>query len=441
MNDTHAAATDCDVLIAGGGMVGVSLALALDTVSGGRLRIVLAEGFPLPAATNGTQATLAYRPSFDARATALAHGSRIIFEQLGVWPTLSQHATPITTIHVAERDRFGSAELHAAERGWPALGYVVENAWLGNALMDELRRRRAVTVMSPAKVTGCAPGPQAATVTLETGIPEANPQASAETQTLRCKLIAIADGADSRLRQQLGITTTAHAYGRDALITNVCCAEPHRGVAYERFTDWGPMALLPLADSDDGQPRAALVWTMPPERANRLLDVSDGVFLNTLQQRFGNRLGPFTRVGQRFRYPLQLIRADEQVRRQIVLVGNAAHSLHPVAGQGFNLALRDVQRLADCIARAEDPGAAQALGQYLERQQLDQWRTTIFSDRVTALFESGNFVAGGLRRLGLLALDLNPLLKNAFVDQTAGYHAGAALGHSNTPGSKARRPA
>lgn len=436
MTDAPAATTDCDVLIAGGGMVGVSLALALDTASGGRLRIVLAEGFALPAANPAAQTKPAYRPSFDARATALAHGSRIIFEQLGVWPTLAQHVTPITTIHVAERDHFGSAELHAGERGWPALGYVVENAWLGNALLDEVRRRPAVTVLSPAKVTRCTPGPEVATVTLES-----DATIHETTRELRCKLIAIADGADSLLRQQLGITTTAHAYGRDALIANVCFAEPHNGVAYERFTDWGPMALLPLADSDDGQPRAGLVWTMPPERAQRLLDANDGVFLNTLQQRFGNRLGPFTRVGQRFRYPLQLIRADEQVRRQIVLVGNAAHSLHPVAGQGFNLALRDVQRLADCIAHAEDPGAATVLSHYLERQQLDQWRTTIFSDRVTALFETGNPIAGGLRRLGLLALDLNPSLKNAFVDQTAGFHAGAALGHSTPASGSARRPA
>lgn len=421
-------ALHCDVLIAGGGMVGVSFALALDTAAKGALKIVLAEGFAIPPST---QSAPIYRPSFDARATALAHGSRVILEQLGVWKVLAPHATAITDIHVSERDRFGSAELHADERGWPALGYVVENAWLGNALMAELRTRTAVTLLSPATVTHCTPGAETAAVTLvHNGV----------TQVARAKLVAIADGAESGLRKQLGIGSDNRGYGRDAVIANICCSEPHAGFAYERFTDWGPMALLPLSDSDDGQPRMALVWTMTPERAERLMNASDGVFLNTLQQRFGTRQGNFTRVGQRFRYPLQLIRAEEQVRRQIVLIGNAAHSLHPVAGQGFNLALRDVQRLADIVGHASDPGAQQVLAQYLERQKLDQWKTTLFSDRLTALFENGGAAVGGLRRLGLLALDLNPSLKNAFVDQTSGYHGGAALGFSSTP-TKSRRPA
>src|SRR5690606_25731580 len=389
--------TDCDVLIAGGGMVGLSFALALDTASQGRLRIVLAEGFAVPETKNNA---LSYRPSFDARSSALAHGSRLILDALGVWKKLSEHATPITTIHVSERDHFGSAELRAEERGWPALGYVVENAWLGNALMDELCRRSAIQWLNPATVTDCKPGADFATATIDM---------SGEQKPLRCKLIAIADGAESKLRQQLGITTTKSAYGRDAIIANICCSDPHRGVAFERFTDWGPMALLPLEASDDGQPRLALVWTMTPERSQRLLEASDGVFLNTLQQRFGNRLGQFTRVGQRFKYPLQLSRADEQVRGQIVVIGNAAHTLHPVAGQGFNLALRDVQRLADAIAQARDssPGDAKTLSRYLESQQLDQWKTIVFSDRLTALFDQSSFAVGGLRRLGLLALDLN----------------------------------
>jgi 2-polyprenyl-6-methoxyphenol 4-hydroxylase len=424
---------DCDVLIAGGGMVGLSFALALDTVSKGALNIALAEGFAIPPAN-----ALQYRPSFDARSSALAHGSRLILESLGVWPQLSEHATPIETIHVSERDRFGSAELRAEERGWPALGYVVENARLGIALMAALRQRPSIRFLNPATVTACRPGADCATAELDV---------NGEATTLRAKLIAIADGADSKLRQQLGIATTTSAYGRDAIIANVCCSEPHRGVAYERFTDWGPMALLPLGDSADGQPRMALVWTMTPERARKLLDAGDGVFLNTLQQRFGSRQGQFTRVGQRFKYPLQLIRADEQVRRQMVVIGNAAHTLHPVAGQGFNLALRDVQRLAEIVARADangacDPGDAARLSRYLESQQLDQWKTIVFSDRLTALFEHGSGAIGGLRRLGLLALDLNPSLKNGFVDQTSGYHAGAALGHQSPINkSSSRRPA
>lgn len=408
-----------DVVIAGGGMVGLSLALALDHIGGGRLRLLLVESF---AAGAGSAAPV-YRPSFDARATALSHGSRSILEKLGLWDTLSAHTTAITDIHVSERGRFGSVALNAQQRGWPALGYVVENAWLGNVLLAAARRRPAISLLSPAAVVGCAPGADHALITIEE---------SGARREIGAALIAIAAGADSDLREKLGIATKVSDYQQQAIITNVCCRQAHRGWAYERFTDWGPMALLPLTDSEAGEARLALVWTMPPERAAQLLGSSDGIFLNTLQQRFGHRQGHFLRVGQRHAYDLKLVAAEEQIRRQLVLVGNAAHSLHPVAGQGFNLALRDVQRLAETVCEAaaagEDIGAVPVLQRYLQRQALDQWKTVLFSDRVSALFERPQPLLGGLRRLGLIALDLNPTLKNGFIDQTAGYHPGAALG-------------
>jgi 2-polyprenyl-6-methoxyphenol hydroxylase-like FAD-dependent oxidoreductase len=176
----------------------------------------------------------------------------------------------------------------------------------------------------------------------------------------------------------------------------------------------------------------ALVWTMQSARAQELINNSDEKFLNTLQNRFGGRQGKFIQVGQRHCYDLKLTEASEQVRRQIVLIGNAAHSLHPVAGQGFNLALRDVQRLAEVVAHAaaqqESIGELSVLRRYREHQAADQSRTLLFSDRITALFERPGFIVGGLRHIGLLALDLNVELKNRFVDHTAGFHPGAALG-------------
>ncbi len=407
-----------DVLIVGGGMVGASFALALDTLTKGALRIALVEGFPIPANT-GTE----LRPSFDARATALAYGSRVILERLDLWSTLSPHVTAITDIRVSERSRAGSAELTAAERGWPALGYVVENARLGQTLFAALRQRRTIDVINPATVTAVQPGRDLATATIEQ---------NGERQTLTARLVVIADGADSGLRRQLGIETSVRDYQQQALITNVSCERPHAGCAYERFTDWGPMALLPLNDGDDGKPRMALVWTMTPERAAELQEASDGLLLDTLQQRFGHRQGRFTRVGTRHCYDLRLVQAQEQVRRQIVLAGNAAHSLHPVAGQGFNLALRDLLRLAEVVseasARDEAFGELTVLQRYLDRQSTDQWRTTLLSDRLPALFDNRRGPLPHLRRLGLLALDLNPALKNVFVDHTAGFHPGAALG-------------
>ncbi len=424
-----------DVIIAGGGMVGISFALALNRLSKGELSILIAESFAVP---QSEQTQPIYRPSFDARATALSYGSRRILDNLGVWPTLEQHVAPITGIHVSERERFGSVQLTAHERGWLALGYVVENMWLGNVLANELRKHPAITLLSPATVVDCKPGSACAQVAIKH---------SGETKQLTANLLAVADGAASSLRAKLNIGVHEHDYHRQAIIANLCCSQPHNGLAYERFTDWGPMALLPLIsqlpltasrtlneNNSASETRMALVWTMSTERAQRLLEASDGVFLNTLQQRFGNRQGQFTRIGERHCYDLKRVTAEEQIRRQIVLIGNAAHSLHPVAGQGFNLALRDVQRLAEIICNAkikhETIGELSVLQRYLNSQSIDQWKTLQFSDRITALFERPGLIAGS-RHLGLLALDLNIDLKNRFVDQTAGFHAGAALGHAS----------
>ncbi|HSB96588.1 MAG TPA: 2-octaprenyl-6-methoxyphenyl hydroxylase [Spongiibacteraceae bacterium] len=412
---------DYDVVIAGGGMVGISFALALEHLSAGQLRILVVESFAIPAANRNSAP--AYRPSFDARATALSYGSRRIFENIGIWPLLETHTSAIENIHVSERGHFGSATLNTVQRAWPALGYVVENAWLGNVLLNVLRQRPAITLLSPAKVVDCIPGAEHATVIVEN---------NQQQQSFSTHLLSIADGANSNLRTRLCIGNTTHDYDRQAIIANISCARPHSGWAYERFTDWGPMALLPLSDSEAGQPRMALVWTMTGARAADLLECTDKDFLAALQQRFGQRQGRFIRVGERGSYDLKLVTADEQVRRQCVLIGNAAHSLHPVAGQGFNLALRDILRLAKIIADAnaarETIGELNVLQRYAAQQAGDQWKTILFSDRITALFEQPNLFAGGLRRIGLTMLDLNTDWKNYFIDHSAGYQPGAALG-------------
>lgn len=411
---------DYDVVVAGGGMVGISFALALDHFSAGALRILVVESFAMPETADSSGRT--YQPSFDARATALSHGSRLILENIGVWPQLALHASAIYNIHVSERGHFGSATLETARRGWPALGHVVENARLGRVLLEKLRQRRSIAWLSPARVVDCTPGSDHATITIDDGSP----------RTVTTRLLSIADGANSGLRARLGIGSSTHDYQRQAIIATIGCSRPHAGWAYERFTDWGPMALLPLANSVEGQPRMALVWTMTGERAASLMECPEQEFLDALQQRFGPRQGRFTRMGGRTGYDLQLTTADEQVRRQLVLIGNAAHSLHPVAGQGFNLALRDVVRLAQILAAATKAGAAPGelavLQRYLAEQTTDQRKTIFFSDRVTALFEQPNRIAGALRRLGLAALDLNTDGKNYFIDHSAGHQAGAALG-------------
>lgn len=409
---------DYDVVIAGGGMVGASLALALSHYSEGRLSVLLVESFPLPERS----AKPVYRPSFDARSTALSYGSRQILERIAVWPQLQSHITPIRRIHVSDRGHIGSALLSADDQGWEALGYVVENAWLGNVLLNALMEAPGIRCYSPARVTGAHYDEHQLDLSLQPN--------EGDEQSLGCRLLVVADGAQSGLRDTLGIAGRVVDYGQSALIANVCFEKPHAGVAYERFTETGPLALLPLADSERGEPRAALVWTVAPADAEFLLSASDEVFLARLQKSFGYRQGRLLRVGERGAFPLQLVEAEEQVRPHAVVVGNAAHSLHPVAGQGFNLALRDVARLARHLAEAPagELGQLSRLRDYLRQQAGDQQRTLQFSHQLPALFARRNPLFSLGRNLGLLALDVMPAAKSRFVELAAGLAPGNARG-------------
>jgi 2-octaprenyl-6-methoxyphenol hydroxylase len=404
-----------DVVIAGGGMVGVSLALQLGDVLPPQTSILLVESFPVPAPVVGQ--TPDYHPAFDARSTALSYSSRLIYEQIKVWDDLSQWACAIESIHVSSRGRFGSTLLRAVEHSWPALGYVVENAWLGNTLIQQLHRRGRVEVRSPAKVAGASPAGAGVSVQLD-----------GETSAISTSLLLVADGANSGLRDQLGVAVTEKSYKQHALVANVAFAEPHRGCAYERFTDEGPLALLPLLSAREGEHRSALVWTLQPERAPHLLECPEAEFLQTLQQRFGYRLGRMLQVGERHEYPLALVESSEQVRQGIVVMGNAAHSLHPVAGQGFNLALRDIAELGRVLAQGAAEGLPLGdlvqLQRYQRRQYSDQQRTIGFSDRVPALFMHTDPVLGLGRDLALAGLDILPGLKREFVRHAAGVAAG-----------------
>ncbi|WP_116368026.1 2-octaprenyl-6-methoxyphenyl hydroxylase [Parahaliea mediterranea] len=400
-----------DIVIAGGGMVGVSLALLLAEALPPAARITLVERFPFPAAG----ATAAH-PSFDARSTALSYSSRLLFERSGLWPALTERACAIDTIHVSRRGRFGSAVLAAAEHGWPALGYVVENSWLGHGLAEALHRQGRVEVVSPAQVSRVEAAGAGCAVHLQQGD---------EAHCLQASLLVVADGADSALRESLGMTSRDKPYGQQALIANVAFAEPHRGCAFERFTGSGPLALLPLVAAAGSAHRSALVWALPPERAEALQAAPEADFIAELQQAFGYRLGRFLRAGERHTYPLALRQSSEQVRQGVVVMGNAAHTLHPVAGQGFNLALRDAARLAQVLAAAEDGryGELALLQRYLRAQQADQRRTIGASDLLPALFMHPDPLLGLGRDLALSGLDVAPRLKREFVRYAAGVAA------------------
>ena len=381
--------------IIGGGLVGASLALALQAGAKARgWKIVLIEPF---APGNS------YQPSYDARSSALSYGARLIYERMGVWPAIAERAEPIKDIHVSDRGRFSTARLSAREEGVPALGYVVENAWLGQCLWKSLDPE-VISWRCPAEVIHMQPMDTGYRLTLT------------DETSLDCDLAVLADGGRSGLREQLGIHVRKRPYDQSALIANITPSQPHEGMAFERFTDEGPMALLPLPDN-----RCALVWTRLGMDAKRLADVDERSFLRELQGVFGYRLGTLKQVGARHLYPLTLVESEEQVRPHLAVLGNAAHSLHPIAGQGFNLSLRDAQALADVLlASDKKPGDLATLLSYQQHQTPDQQLTIGFSDQVTRLFGSDQTLISLGRNLGLLGLDLMPPAKRWFARQAMG---------------------
>ncbi|MDE1198094.1 MAG: 2-octaprenyl-6-methoxyphenyl hydroxylase [Pseudomonas sp.] len=384
-----------NLAIVGGGLVGASLALALQAGAKARgWKIVLIEPFA-PGDT--------YQPSYDARSSALSFGARQIYERLGLWQQISRRAEPILQIQVSDKGRFGAARLSSMQEGVPALGYVVENAWLGQCLWQGLDKD-VISWRVPAEVKQMQALPDGYRLTLND-----------ETQ-LDCDLAVLADGGRSSLREQLGIGVRTTPYDQSALIANITPGEAHCGQAFERFTDEGPMALLPLPDN-----RCALVWTRKPEEIKRLMALDDRSFLTELQGVFGYRLGALKQVGVRHTYPLSLIEAEEQVRSNLVVLGNAAHSLHPIAGQGFNLSLRDAASLAEALLASDAmPGDLPTLQAYRDRQYLDQKLTVGFSDQVTRLFGSQQPAITAGRNIGLLGLDLLPSAKSWFARQAMG---------------------
>ncbi|MCG8436342.1 MAG: 2-octaprenyl-6-methoxyphenyl hydroxylase, partial [Gammaproteobacteria bacterium] len=316
-------ANEFDVLIVGGGMVGASLAAALAPL---QIRVGLVEAIPFQASA---------QPSYDDRVTVVAEGSRRILSTIGLWEHISAQTTPITKIHVSEKKRFGITRLNAEDYDVAALGYVVENRVLGAALGGYIDTRDSIDLICPAKLRSVKTDSVRVDVVITRGESE---------ETLHTKLLVAADGARSLVREQLGIKARIWDYGQTAIVCNVTPEREHANQAYERFTNSGPVALLPMPDA-----RCAVVWTVATTQAEQLLALPDDEFASRLQTVFGHRLGAFTRMGARHPYPLHLVRAQRQSSERVVIIGNAAHSLHPIAGQGFNLSLRDVAALAEVI--------------------------------------------------------------------------------------------
>ena len=394
-------ATTVDVAIIGGGLVGASLACALGGLIEAEraraderapLRVAIIEPQPLPSAGEAN----AYQPSFDARASAIAYGSRRHFERLGVWSAMATEAAPIRHIHVSERGHLGATRLHADELDVEALGYVIPNAWMGRTLHARLDSL-PIDWHCPARVESLEAERGGYRLALDTG------------EIIHAGLTVLADGGRGGFKERLGIESEHHPYEQTALIANIEVSQAHDGWAFERFTREGPMALLPLAGR-----RMELVWTHRQGEVEKTLALSDRVFLERLQQAFGDRAGRFRRVGQRHSYPLSLVTARETTRPHLAILGNAAHALHPVAGQGFNLALRGVMDLAAAIesARAESRSAGdpKTLEEFEAARAADTRQIVRFSDGLIRLFGIDHGALGHARAAGLVGLNaLGPL--------------------------------
>ncbi len=382
-------------------MIGSSLAVALRPLG---LEVTVVE--PIPSGS-------AEQPSFDERSTALSRSTQKSFEAMGIWPDVVAASSPISRIHVSDKGRFGFAHIDAEEQGVEALGYVCINRVLGQVLARSVDDDDNVTFMCPARITAVDTDPECAlvTVTHEDG----------REERLSARLLVAADGARSTVRRMLGIPAAITDYGQTAVIGNLLTELPNDDCAYERFTEHGPIAMLPIVNG-----RTAFVWILETGGAERLLELDDNAFTDALLEAFGTRLGGFSRVGKRAAYPLSLSRAERLTASRAVLIGNAAHGLHPVAAQGFNLGMRDVAALCDCIADEilsgdkTGIGAPPLLSRYAAWRKPDQEKLVGFTDGLVRLFGSRRPGLRALRNAGMLAFDVVPGVRRVFAEHTMG---------------------
>ena len=371
------------VLIVGGGMTGATLALAISRLTGGALPVHLIEAQDPHSSRH---------PGFDDRAIALAAGTCQQLARIGIWQRLAERATPIQRVHVSDRGHAGFVNLAAADYGLSALGQVVELHDVGQRLFGLLREAPGVTLHCPAKVEAVSRSQESVSLTLEGG------------EIINGKLLVAADGSRSALGARCGISWQQQPYEQIAIIANVSTALPHEGRAFERFTEHGPLAMLPMS-----QGRCSLVWCHPQSRRDEVQSWSDERFCQELQQAFGWRLGRITHAGKRSVYPLALTTASRAVSHRLALVGNAAQTLHPITGQGFNLGLRDVMSGG---AASLTPISAAKMSAIIRccalsgAQAGDKAATIGVTDGLVHLFANrwAPLVAG--RNVGLMAMEL-----------------------------------
>lgn len=419
-----------DVAIIGGGLVGASLACALAPLG---LKLCLLEAVTPRAAE---------QPSYDDRTLALSASSCRILQGLDLWAKLQPHATAISEIHVSEMNQPGSVLLDPAELGLESFGHVVEAREFGRAALAKLNELPQLSLICPAQVQSLKTAADGVQITYLSGDAE---------KSLHARLVVGADGAESLVRAAMQVEVERHDYGQTAIICNVTPEQPHRGRAFENFTPTGPFALLPHRDG-----RCGLVWSVASDQAEALMALDDAAFLHQAEARFGNKLGAWQKIGKRSSYPLKLVRAKSDRRPRTLILGNAAHAIHPITAQGFNLGLRDVAVLAEVLAEARsrnsagksagnsagksagksagnsagdsgrqadefDPGAESLLRAYSTWRVDDQAETIAYTDGLVRLYANPTALAGAARQVGLLAHRLLPSLRRRLAIKAMGF--------------------
>ncbi len=387
-----------EVIIVGGGMVGLSLALMLSKAN---IQVKLLEAIKYPDYDDANLA--AYHSSFDARNSALSRRTVQIYQELGLWNALQQHATPILEVNITEQGSFGKARLKAAQENVENFGQVIENAWLGRVLLAEVKKQASIELIDGVQVTS---------LTQDDDFAFLEAKRDNESIHLQTKLVIAADGRDSFCRRALGIGASEHDYDQVAIVTTVQTSKPHEHVGFERFSHLGPLALLPLP----GEYRRSVVWPVKKGTEGEWLgEENDQHFLDALQQTYGDRAGKFQKTGRRFSFPLSQVLAEKQAIGRVVLMGNAAHTIHPVAGQGFNLCMRDahvlVRYLTEQLEKNADLGESSVLQAYEKARLKDQQRVIKFCDSVVRGFSNQNLLLRFIRNMGLMCFENIPGIK------------------------------
>lgn len=388
---------DYDLIIVGAGLAGNCLALALKNTG---MRIAIVEA--------ASREQLRDSPAGD-RALALAAGTVQLLQSLGVWAGVADKATAIKQIHISDRGHFGKTRLSAEEQGVEALGYVIAARDLEQHVAD-LVQQTAADCLYQTRVAGLVSGNEEVNVSLKQ---------QGRPVNLAARLLVGADGGQSSVRKLLDIPQQVTEYGQTALVTSVQSSLPHHNTAFERFTEQGPLALLPQAGR-----QLAVVWTRSHEQAEALMASGEAEFLAELQACFGYRLGALKLVAPRRAFPLSLIRAERMAAGRAVIIGNAVHQLHPVAGQGFNLGIRDVALLAEMLAgqceKSADLGDSALLSAYAKQRLADHKKTITFTDNVVQLFSNDWLALAAMRNTGLALLDHLPFAKKILARHAMG---------------------